>query len=113
MAKNNSARVTKIFEGAKSSPKFETSVNISPENRQKLIALMNARLADSMDLFSQTKFAHWNVKGKDFYQLHLLFDEIAEHVEDSVDTIAERITALGGRADGTLRQAAAASSIEE
>src|SRR3954471_6223037 len=113
MAKNNAARVTKISERQQASPKFETSVSIPAENRRKLIALMNARLADSIDLYTQTKFAHWNVKGKDFYQLHLLFDAIAEHVEDGVDTIAERITALGGRADGTIRQAVAASSLEE
>jgi starvation-inducible DNA-binding protein len=113
MAKNNAERVTKINERAQASPKFETSINISPENRQKLVALLNKRLAASIDLYSQTKFAHWNVKGKDFYQLHLLFDEIAEVVENGVDQLAERITALGGQANGTIRQAAAASEIEE
>jgi starvation-inducible DNA-binding protein len=112
MAKNNTARVTKISERAQG-PRFETEINISPENRQRVIALLNARLADSVDLYSQTKFAHWNVKGKDFYQLHLLFDQIAEVVEKGVDELAERITALGGQANGTIRQAAAASSLDE
>ena len=59
------------------------------------------------------KWAHWNVKGKDFYQLHLLFDSIAEHLEDHIDTIAERITALGGVAHGTVRETAAKSRIKE
>ena len=112
MAKNNSARITKIDERAQPG-QFETGIDISAENRQQLIELLNKRLASSIDLYSQTKFAHWNVKGKDFYQLHLLFDEIAEVVEKGVDIIAERITALGGQANGTIRQAAAASELEE
>ena len=67
----------------------------------------------TIDMQTQTKFAHWNVKGENFYQLHLLFDTIAEHMEDAVDLIAERITALGGRANGTARQVASASSLKE
>jgi len=92
---------------------FDTRIAIDDESREKVIAILNARLADTLDLQTQTKFAHWNVKGNDFYQLHLLFDEIAEHLEDAVDLIAERATALGGRANGTVRQSAANSKIEE
>ena len=92
---------------------FESRVNIPAESRRALIELLNARLVDTIDLQTQAKFAHWNVKGHDFYQLHLLFDSIAEHLEEGVDLIAERITALGGRADGTARQAAANSSLKE
>jgi starvation-inducible DNA-binding protein len=92
---------------------FESMVNIPEESRRTLIELLNARLVDTIDLQSQAKFAHWNVKGHDFYQLHLLFDSIAEHLEEGVDLIAERVTALGGRANGTIRQAAAHSSLKE
>ena len=92
-------------------PIFDTRIDL--ENRDKIIAILNARMADTLDLQTQSKFAHWNVKGNDFYQLHLLFDSIAEHVEGWLDMLAERVTALGGRANGTLRQSAAASSIEE
>lgn len=92
-------------------PIFDTRINL--DDREKIIAILNARMADTLDVQTQTKFAHWNVKGNDFYQLHLLFDSIAEHIEEWVDMLAERTTALGGRANGTLRQSAAASSIEE
>jgi starvation-inducible DNA-binding protein len=92
---------------------FDTRIAIDDESREKVIAILNARLADTLDLQTKTKFAHWNVKGNDFYQLHLLFDVIAEHLEDAVDLIAERATALGGRANGTVRQSAANSKIEE
>src|SRR5579864_7996980 len=92
---------------------FESKVNVPENNRRTLIDLLNARLADSIDMQTQAKFAHWNVKGEQFMQLHLLFDSVAEHVEEAVDLIAERVTALGGRANGTARQVAAGSSIEE
>jgi starvation-inducible DNA-binding protein len=92
---------------------FHSSVGVPEGNRHPLTTLLNLRLADVTDLHSQVKWAHWNVKGKDFYQLHLLFDSIAEHLEDHIDTIAERITSLGGVANGTVREAAAKSSIKE
>jgi len=110
MPKNN--RVVKMSNAVRES-EFRTRINLPQENREQLTELLNGRLADSLDLYTQTKFAHWNVKGKDFYQVHLLFDAIAEHVEEGIDMIAERITALGGIAEGTLRQAADASSLPE
>jgi len=92
---------------------YPTRNDAAAENRGKVIALLNRHLADTFDLMSQTKFAHWNVKGPHFYQLHLLFDSLAEKVEEHVDEIAERITALGGVANGTARQAAASSRVPE
>lgn len=94
-------------------PTFPTRNDIAADVRGQIIGLLNQRLADSFDLMSQTKYAHWNVKGPNFYQLHKLFDELAETVEEHVDDIAERVTALGGVATGTVRQAAAASQAAE
>jgi starvation-inducible DNA-binding protein len=92
---------------------FTTHIDIPAEKREGLIRTLNASLADTFDLFSQIKQAHWNVKGKDFIQLHLLFDEIAAEIEEFVDKIAERVTTLGGYATGTVRMAAASSSLPE
>ena len=92
---------------------FPTRVDIPEPSREKLVALLNARLADTFDLYSQLKQAHWNVKGSDFIQLHELYDTIAESVLEYVDEIAERATALGGLALGTARLAAEASTLEE
>lgn len=94
-------------------PTYKTGINLPEETREKLIELLNARLADSLDLSTQAKQAHWNVKGIHFYQLHLLFDKVAEHVEGYVDLVAERATALGGIAMGTARIAAKNSSLPE
>lgn len=80
--------------------------------RSKLEKLLNARLADALDLEAASKQAHWNVKGPNFIALHELFDQLHTHVEEHVDTIAERITALGGTALGTVQAVAGASSLE-
>ena len=71
------------------------------------------RLADCIDLQTQIKQAHWNVKGPNFIALHELFDEINEEVEDYVDEIAERAAQLGGVAEGTARIVAKRSSLSE
>src|ERR1700745_66033 len=89
---------------------FPTRNDLDHDLRGKVIALLNQHLADTFDLMSQTKFAHWNVKGPTFIALHKLFDELAEGLEEHVDEIAERATALGGVARGTVRQAAAMST---
>ena len=92
---------------------FTTRIDIPEEAREQLIELLNARLADTFDLYSQVKQAHWNVKGSDFIQLHELYDLVAADVIEYVDTIAERATALGGLALGTARMAAKASTLDE
>ena len=92
---------------------YETENDLPKTARTELSALMNQRLADAVDLQMQVKQAHWNVKGPHFIGLHELFDKIAEEVEDYVDLIAERIVQLGGIARGTVREAAARSTLEE
>jgi len=92
---------------------YPTSVGVPENNRQAIIALLNARLADSTDLRTQVKWAHWNVKGLHFIQLHELFDSVASRLEEQTDTIAERVTTLGGVANGTVREAAAKSGLKE
>lgn len=85
-----------------------------PEGRRaQLVALLNARLAATADLHAQVKQAHWNVTGVHFQTLHELFDDVADAVFPFVDEIAERVTALGGVAQGTVRMAAAASDLPE
>lgn len=92
---------------------FITRIDLPSGTREKMIVLLNQQLADTFDLYSQTKQAHWNVKGAQFYQLHELFDKLAEILEGFVDVIAERATALGGMAMGTVRMASGASRLPE
>ena len=92
---------------------FRTQVNIPAEQRTALIELLNQSLASIFDLYSQTKQAHWNVKGEEFYQLHELFDEIAGELSEFTDLIAERAVAIGGTALGTVRMSAEGSILPE
>src|SRR3974390_3878423 len=92
---------------------FKTKNDLPESARVKTIELLNARLADAIDLQTQTKQAHWNVKGPNFIALHELFDKVNEAVEDYVDDIAERAVQLGGIAEGTARMAAQRSSLGE
>jgi starvation-inducible DNA-binding protein len=91
---------------------FETRNDLALTTRTRVVKLLNARLADAIDLGTQTKYAHWNVRGPNFIALHELFDQLAEAIEDQIDTLAERATALGGTADGTLVQVARATSLK-
>ncbi len=90
-----------------------TRNDMSQNTRANVVAMIQPRLAESIDLYGQMKQAHWNVRGTSFIALHELFDQIATEVQAQTDMMAERITALGGRADGTVRVAAATSSLAE
>jgi starvation-inducible DNA-binding protein len=92
---------------------YTTGIDVPEQVRSSLVPLLNQSLADMVDLFNQTRHAHWNVKGPGFIALHELFDDVAERVEEHCDLLAERVVALGGAANGTTRQSAAASAIGE
>ncbi len=92
---------------------YATRIDIPQSNRDALIDLLNITLATALDLKTQVKQAHWNVKGMNFFQLHELFDEMAGELEEFVDTLAERATILGGYAYGTARMAGSNSTIQE
>ena len=92
---------------------FPTKNDLPAATRAKVSDLLNQRLADCIDLQTQCKQAHWNVKGASFIALHKLFDDINEDVEAYVDLLAERVVQLGGIAEGTARQVAGRSTLEE
>lgn len=92
---------------------FHTSIDIQKKSRKEIVDILNADLAASADLHSQTKQAHWNVKGAQFYQLHELFDDLAGGILDVVDMLAERATALGGYAMGTVRMSSDGSYLPD
>jgi starvation-inducible DNA-binding protein len=81
---------------------YPTKNDLAEETRVEVITLLNQRLAECIDLQTQCKQAHWNVKGPAFIGLHKLFDDVNEAVEGYVDLIAERIVQLGGIAEGTV-----------
>ncbi len=90
-----------------------TRIDIESGVRSQLITILNHTLAYTLDLKTQVKQAHWNVKGMEFYQLHELFDAMAGELEEFVDSFAERVTALGGIAMGTARMAVSVSTLPD
>ncbi len=92
---------------------YPTRIALSDEQKTKVVGVMQEKLASALDMYSQAKFAHWNVKGINFYQLHLAFDSVAEKIFPQIDAIAERLTQLGGVANGTVRQSAMTSRLPE
>lgn len=89
-----------------------THNDLAAQTRTGIVQILNARLADSIDLIHQAKQAHWNVKGRNFIALHKLFDEIVAAAEEHMDLIAERAVQLGGTAEGTIQIAARRSELE-
>ncbi len=91
---------------------YKTKIDLSEKVRRNVIVILNDRLANAIDLQSQVKQAHWNVKGPNFIALHELFDKISDVVLEQIDEIAERVTSLGGTAEGTVAVAAKRSKLK-
>ena len=90
-----------------------TKNTLPAKSRARVIELLQPLVTDSVDLYTQVKQAHWNVKGPNFLTLHELFDDIAKDSIEWGDVMAERIVQLGGTADGTARVVAKRSSLKE
>jgi starvation-inducible DNA-binding protein len=92
---------------------YKTPSQLSEGSRAELISALNARLVDGLDLHSQIKVAHWNVRGPQFPALHPLFETFANQLATFNDSIAERAVTLGGLATGTARHVSKASRLPE
>ena len=90
----------------------KTKIDLSEGIRAKSVALLQARLADAIDLARQAKQAHWNVRGPQFFALHPLFDKVYDEAVVHADAIAERLVALGGTADGTVQNVAKSTTLQ-
>jgi len=92
---------------------YATRNDLAETTRSRIVELLNHRLADAVDLATQVKVAHWNVKGANFIGLHKLFDDVHSDIGGYADLIAERVVQLGGIAEGTARIAAQRSELRE
>jgi len=92
---------------------YKSPSHLPEDTRVKIADALNARLADGLDLHSQIKVAHWNIKGPNFAALHPLFETFAVALANYNDEIAERAVTLGGRAYGTARHVAKSSKLVE
>jgi starvation-inducible DNA-binding protein len=92
---------------------YKSPSQLPEEARIKIAETLNARLADGLDLHSQIKVAHWNIKGPQFAALHPLFETFALSLANHNDTFAERAVTLGARAYGTVRHVARTSRLPD
>ncbi|NOK10247.1 DNA starvation/stationary phase protection protein Dps [Corallococcus exercitus] len=92
---------------------YKSPSPLSEQSRTAISATLNERLADGLDLHSQIKVAHWNIKGPQFAALHPLFETFAVSLANHNDSIAERAVTLGGRAYGTSRHVGTHSRLPE
>jgi starvation-inducible DNA-binding protein len=89
----------------------ETKNDIAQATRKKVASLLVQHVADGLDLHSQSKHAHWNVRGPHFLSIHKLLDRVAEAVEEHVDEMAYRAVQLGASVPGTIHAAVEISSL--
>src|SRR5262245_59110037 len=92
---------------------YKSPSDLPESARRSISESLNARLADGLDLHSQIKVAHWNIKGPQFAALHPLFETFAVGLALHNDAIAERAVTLGAKAYGTVRHVAKASALPE
>src|ERR1700740_2276993 len=82
---------------------MNTQIGISDTNRQAVARELSKLLADEFVLYTKTRNAHWNVEGPDFHSMHLFFESQYEALDETMDSVAERIRMLGHYAPGTLK----------
>jgi starvation-inducible DNA-binding protein len=90
-----------------------TAIAVSENRRAELVEILNACLANAIDMTYHAKQAHWNLRGPEFIGLHELFDKVSKHLRKQADRIAERAAALGGYVEGTVRASAQSSGLSE
>lgn len=90
---------------------YKTQNDVPSNAKTVAIQLLNARLADAIDLALLTKQAHWNIKGPQFIALHEMIDGFRTEIDGYVDTMAERAVQLGGVALGTTQAVAKATTL--
>lgn len=86
--------------------------DLKSNTKTTVAALLNARLADAIDLALMTKQAHWNLRGRQFIAVHEMLDGLRAEIDGHVDILAERIVQLGGVALGTTQAVAEGSSLK-
>lgn len=92
---------------------MKPEIGITEKNLHKSIELLSMILADEMTLYIKTRKFHWNVSGESFMELHKLFQAQYTELEESIDLIAERISKLGGKAIGTMKEFSKLTRLKE
>src|SRR5271170_2424713 len=82
---------------------MKPNIGITDKNRQAVSEQLAKLLADEFVLYTKTRNAHWNVEGPDFHSMHIFFEQQYEALDETMDSVAERIRQLGHYAPATLQ----------
>lgn len=74
---------------------------------------LNEFLADLNIFYRKLQNYHWNIEGKEFFQVHVKLEELYDEINEQIDEIAEHIAILGGQPLGTMKDYLEKSSIKE
>jgi starvation-inducible DNA-binding protein len=96
----------------KESPMAQMNTGLADNSRKAVAEALNAVLADTYTLYQKTHAYHWNVEGPQFPTLHAMFETQYREMWDALDTIAERVRALGVFAPASGKAFASLTSIE-
>ena len=89
-----------------------TKIDLPSNAKLAVIAILNENLANAIDLALATKQAHWNLKGPQFIAVHEMIDGFRSDLDEHVNTIAERVSQLGGTALGSLQAVSAGTKLK-
>jgi starvation-inducible DNA-binding protein len=73
-----------------------TETDLTPQEVKAVTEAVNPLIADGFALYVKTKNFHWHLFGSHFRDYHVLFDEQADAIFDSIDIMAERVRRVGG-----------------
>lgn len=73
-----------------------TIIGLDKEKTIELTESLNGLLANFQVYYQNLRGLHWNIKGKNFFELHVKFEEFYTDSQEKIDMIAERILTLGG-----------------
>ncbi|NLR93123.1 Dps family protein [Flammeovirga agarivorans] len=88
-------------------------IGIDVDKAEDLGVGLNKLLANFQLYYQNLRGLHWNIQGKNFFELHAKFEELYTGANDRVDEIAERILTLGVQPLHTFSDYLQASTIEE
>ncbi|ANB67274.1 starvation-inducible DNA-binding protein [Aeromonas veronii] len=75
---------------------MKSPIGLDTAQSQALAAELNKLLASYQILYMNVRGFHWNIRGNQFFELHLKFEEIYNDLLLKVDALAERILTLDG-----------------
>lgn len=92
---------------------MKPEIGITEKNLHKSIHLLSTTLSDEVTLYTKTRKFHWNVSGNSFMELHKLFEAQYKELEETIDLVAERISKLGGKTIGTMKEFSKLTRLKE